>query len=121
MRIDLISKVVICIASLGGVLYAYLEQQNDLTKLRIRIPELAKEVRLIEEENTRLKLEIDRYENPKHLMELARRPEFSHLKHPLLDDILVVKPGKAMQEPIEIENNIFMQMAMPSVVIGARQ
>lgn len=121
MRIDLISKVVICISSFGGVLCAYLQQQNDLTKLRIRIPELAKEVRLIEEENARLKLEIDRYENPKHLMELARRPEFSHLKHPLLDDILVVKAGEALQTPPEVENNIFTQMALPSVVIGARQ
>ncbi len=84
-------QVLVCAFSCGGVLYAYVKQQNDVTKVRIELPRLAREVRQLEEQNSRLKFEIERFENPKHLMELAKRPEFSHLKHPLIGEIFVLQ------------------------------
>jgi hypothetical protein len=120
MKNVLVIKVLISAFSLSGVLYAYLEQHNDLTKLRIRIPEIAKEVHFVEEENVRLRLEIDRFENPKHLMELAKRPEYRHLKHPIIDDILVVAPGRPLEPREEIENSHKASGVWPGVVIGAR-
>ena len=79
-----------CLAVFGFCLYSYLEIQNALTELKIRIPVLDKEICLIREENSRLAYEIDRFESPAHLIELGSRPEFCHLKHPVLQEILTV-------------------------------
>lgn len=81
-----------CILAAGFALFAYIDKQNELTELRLAIPALAKEVKNIHEENIRLKYEIDSFESPIHLMELVRKPEFAHLKHPYLkDEIFLTK------------------------------
>ena len=105
MKKALIIKVLICALSFGGVLYAYIYKQNDLTKLRIEVPLVSKEVRALEEENSRLLFEIERFENPKHLMQLAKRPEFSHLKHPTFDEILTLQHRSIFKEIEEVKNN----------------
>lgn len=83
----------ICIFVAALTLFAYIEKQNELTELRLKIPTLAKEVKQIEEENIRLNYEIDQFESPIHLMELSRKPEFSHLKYPNLDQVLIFDEG----------------------------
>ena len=122
MRKHFFLKVIVCAFSFCTALYAYLQQQNDLTILRIELPTLTDEVRLLQEENMRLSLIIDQFENPKHLMQLAKRPEFSHLKHPIFDEIIV------LDEKIQIPQELFFEektkakslFGLPSVVIGAR-
>jgi len=86
----LLIRLLICIFVLGGFFYLYIDKQNDLTQLKIQIPKLARVIKEIEEENAQLKYEIERIENPKNLMELMRTPEFSHLKQPLLSDVVIV-------------------------------
>lgn len=81
----------ICILILSVTLFFYIEKRNRLTALRIEIPRLTKELNEEKEENIRLALELERFENPLHLMELARDPHFGHLKNPYLDDILIVQ------------------------------
>lgn len=88
--------IFICIFIVGITLYAYIEKQNLLTELRLKIPTLAKEVKQIQEENVRLKYEIDQFESPVHLIELSRKPEFSHLKYPQLDQIIILPEGKVL-------------------------
>jgi hypothetical protein len=83
-------KLGVCLTVFGLCLYSYLDTQNQLTHLKIRLPEVDKELKLIEEENRRLAYEIDQFESPSHLIELARNPEYAHLKHPLLKEILTV-------------------------------
>jgi cell division protein FtsL len=83
-------RTFICIFVAGLTFYAYIDKQNELVELRMAIPSLAKEVKTLEEENTRLKYEIERFESPIHLMELARKPEFSHLKYPYNHEILIL-------------------------------
>jgi hypothetical protein len=78
----LLARIFVCIFTVSVALYAYIERRNELTELRIAIPALAKEVHVIQEENKRLRYEIDRFESPIHLMELSKKPEFSHLKYP---------------------------------------
>jgi len=95
---NLLLRLGFCFAGLGFCLYSYLEAQNDLTQLKIRIPEWEKEIRLVREENQRLSYEIDQFQSPSHLIELARRPEFSHLKHPLLKEVLTVPEALAATE-----------------------
>lgn len=81
-------RIFACIFAVSIALYAYIEKHNELTELRIALPTLAKEVHAIHEENKRLGYEIDRFESPIHLMELSKKPEFSHLKYPYQDDIV---------------------------------
>ncbi len=86
----LLMQLGVCVCVAGGALFSYLEKQNRVTELKILLPELQKQIAVIEEENRRLAYEIDQLESPIHLMELARRPEFSHLKHPLIREIFTV-------------------------------
>jgi hypothetical protein len=67
------------------------DKKIEFMGLRLHIPLVIKELRSIQEENNRLQYEIERFENPSHLMELARKPEFGHLQHPLLQDIWVLE------------------------------
>lgn len=84
-------QVILCILIAGFMLYFYIDKLNELTELRLAIPALAKEVKQIQEENIRLRYEIDQFESPIHLMELARKPEFSHLKYPSLDEVIILQ------------------------------
>lgn len=88
------AKILLCIGIAGTFLYADIRKRNELTLLRLMIPPLAKEVKVIHEENIRLQYAIDCFENPIHLMELARKPEFSHLKHPLTNEVITIKSAE---------------------------
>lgn len=90
MNFGLLFRVFFCIVMLGGFLYTYILKQNEITKLRLEIPQVAKRLQSIEQENTRLRFEIDQFENPLNLMEMARRPEYRHLKHPLMNEIITI-------------------------------
>lgn len=84
--------------------YAYVSKVNQLTEVKLKVPKIEKEIRLLIEENKNLKYQIERFENPTHLMELARSVEYTHLKHPLLKDVLKVQEGVALGQVIESLN-----------------
>lgn len=90
-------RIFLCIFCAGIFLYSYIEKQNGLTRLRLKIPVLGKEIRDLKEYNTHLKYEIELFESPEHLITLSRNSEFSHLKHPLLKDIVALPQGIALQ------------------------
>jgi len=94
----MLMKLGICVSVFGCCLFSYLEKQNEVTELKIQLPEMERKIALIREESRRLRYEIDQFENPSHLIELAHRPEFSHLKHPLLREILTVPEAIAANE-----------------------
>lgn len=81
-------RVWICIAVFACVLYGIIDRQNMLTELRREIPILMKQVKAVEQENTRLQYEVDRFESPMNLIDLARKPEYGHLRHPYTEDIV---------------------------------
>ena len=83
-------RIIICIVFLGVCLYSYLDLQNEITELRIRIPHLSCEVRRIEEENTHLLYEIERFESPENLMHLAKQSEFAYMKYPTNQEVLTL-------------------------------
>jgi len=91
MNIEIFIRILICIMMIGCFLFAYINKQNTITELRLQIPHAATDLEAICQENTRLQFEIDQFENPKRLMELASTPEFSHLKHPLLNEIITIE------------------------------
>ena len=98
MHKGLLIRIGICFCVLGVLLYSFIEKQNRLTRLKMEIPQVAKQINDLKEMNHSLQYEIKQFENPAHLMELVRCPEFSHLKHPFIGDILTVKEGIALGE-----------------------
>jgi hypothetical protein len=96
-------RLFICILAAGLTLFAYIEKQNGLTELRLAIPALAKEVKNLHEENKRLTYEIRHFESPIHLMELMRKPEFSHLKYPMLPEVVFLPQGTTLEENVHGE------------------
>ncbi|MCB1109445.1 MAG: hypothetical protein KDK64_00545 [Chlamydiia bacterium] len=90
MNRSLLLRLLICIFAAGGFLYTYIDTLNDLTELKMEVPELAAQLRTLEEENGQLSLEIERFENPSHLISLLREKEYSHLHYPYLKEVVMV-------------------------------
>ena len=89
-------RLLVCILTAGITLFGYIEKQNELTELRLAIPVLTKAVKSMQEENIRLMYEIEQFESPIHLMELMKKPEFSHLKYPFLKDEIFLPVGEPL-------------------------
>lgn len=87
---SILLRVWLCIFIFTCLLYGIIHKQNQLTRIRREIPVLMKEVRAIEEENTRLQYEVDSFESPMNLIELLRKPQYSHLKFPYRKDVTVI-------------------------------
>ncbi len=87
---QLLMQIGVCISFVGFCLYSYLDAQNDLTHLKMHLPQKEKEIEQIQEEMKRLSYTIDQFENPTNLIELAHKPEYRHLRHPVLREILTV-------------------------------
>lgn len=88
MNRGLLIRLLMCVLVFGLFLYAYLNQMVAITNLRLQIPHLAKDVHTLMEENRKLRYEIECFENPVHLLELSRKPEFGHLRFPKTDEVM---------------------------------
>lgn len=91
----------ICLFFFAVCIYSYLDMQNAVTRLRIEVPKLAKELRSIEEENVRMRFAAESFENPQHLMMLARDKAFAKLKFPLAKEVVALKQGSEWADPFE--------------------
>lgn len=85
--------IFLCILAAGFTLYFHIDRDNRLTALQLALPELEKKVKLLQQKNERLQYEVDRFESPIHLMELLRKPEYSHLKYPYVRDVVALPSG----------------------------
>jgi len=95
----LLIRVIFCVSIAAFSLYAYIHKHNQLTALQMKVPLLQKQLKSLEDEIAILQFEKEKFENPIHLMELARQPQFGHLKHPLITDIIeVTVPAGAFNE-----------------------
>lgn len=86
----LLFRSIFCVGIAAFFLYAYIHKHNQLTSIQMKVPLLQKQLKLIEDEIALLQFEKEKFENPVHLMELARQPQFGHLKHPLMTDIIEI-------------------------------
>ena len=87
----LLLRLWLCIFIAGIALYKYIDKLNELTELRLSIPVLTKELNEIQEKNLELRYAIEQFESPVHLMELARKPEFGHLKYPPITQVIIIE------------------------------
>ena len=108
-------RIVICILFLSGCLYSYLDVQNAITDLRIQIPRLTNEVRRIEEENTQFKFQIEKFESPENLMQIAKMSEFSHLKFPVCRDVLTLRQDNLITSK---EEKVILRKAKPTITFA---
>lgn len=83
-------KLLACVSCVAFAVYMYINSSNSVMELRLAIPQMQKEVRALHAENERLQYEIDQFESPLHLMELSRKPEFSHMKSSFLQDVIQI-------------------------------
>lgn len=83
-------RLVVFVCFFGGLLYAYVNKQNDLTKLQLEMPCLWSSLRQLEQENVALGFLIDKLESPEHLMRIADLPEYHYLHYPDEDSVYVV-------------------------------
>lgn len=88
---SLIFRWIFSFTLIGGALILYIDQLNDLTRLRLEIPLHVTALKNLQEENQRLQYEIDQFESPLYLMELLKKPEFSHLKFPRESEVIVIE------------------------------
>lgn len=93
MNIGWIYRVGICLFVFTLSLISYISKQNELTRLKICIPKIEKELFSLKGEVCQLHYEIDQFESPDRLMDLACHPDYAHLKHPLLKDIETIPKG----------------------------
>ena len=114
-------RVMVCIGSLGLFLFSYVDTQNAVTQRRLEIPVLAKEIKDLKEQNTHLQYEIDLFESPEHLMQLARHSEFSHLKQPMLKEILTMPEGLALESTSEEPEEKVAKGPKVKFAIGAKK
>lgn len=99
------SQILFFLLCFTFTLYSYVDRQSHLTALRLKLPEVAREIRQMREDAASLRYEIDRFESPEHLIVLARLPQFAHLRHPLLADIAKYREGLALNIPSEREKS----------------
>jgi hypothetical protein len=86
-------RILICIVSFGFALYSYIDEQNELTELRLELPKLEKEVHLLLDENNRLQYEIEKSESPIRLIHLQEEPQYQKLIHPSIDKVWIIGEG----------------------------
>jgi hypothetical protein len=58
-----------------------------------------KELKGIQEENVRLRYEVESFENPHHLMVLAQKPEFAHLKYVNMSEVVQISNQPPLKMP----------------------
>ncbi len=95
--------VCLCLLCFGLCLYSYVGKHNAVMKLRIEVPKLTRTLKAAEEENMRLVYAIQEFESPQHLMRLASSKEFSHLKFPLLKEVVTLKQAVALARVADLK------------------
>jgi hypothetical protein len=87
----------------------------------MRLPKISKEIEAVREKSAHLHYQIECFENPEHLLTIAGRPEYAHLKFPFVEEVLTVKEGLALQWGAPEEEAAGQAKAKTAVVIGAKQ
>ena len=114
-------KIAVCILGCAAIGYEHIHQLNELTSMRIEIPQIQQEIAFMNEEIDRLNYEFQSIENPHHLLHLAKHAEYSDLQFPLYDDIVVLQAQPTSQEIIlaKQEKPFKIQTFKLSVILGA--
>ncbi len=98
-----LGKILACVVSFSAALFAYLDARNDVTRLMIELPRLSSELSYIEEHNTILQYEVEKFENPMFLLGLLKETEYAHLLSSTKEEIIAISNK---DEKIEMKNTV---------------
>lgn len=121
MNKGVLLRLILCVSVFALYLYQIIQKQNTLNYLSLQIPKLARDVKSLEEENTKLQFEIEKFESPENLMRLVRTEQFTHLRYPLLKEVLSLEEGIALQvdeDPLQDSAKPFRPR--PVLAVGAK-
>ena len=77
-----IFKVLWCVFFFSILTYFYLDSQNQLIQRKFKLEPLISNVQKLKEQNRHLYYEIQSFESPSNLMELAKNDSYRHLTYP---------------------------------------
>jgi hypothetical protein len=113
-------RFMVCLFFFSFSIYSYLDKHNSCTELKLRLPKITKEIEAIREGNASLQYQIECFENPQQLLDLASRPEYAHLKFPFTEEVLTVKEGLALQSGTSDDEAAETSKNKTTIVIGAK-
>lgn len=93
----LLCRLFTCVAVLCLSLYAYIDQHNAVTQLRLAIPALKKQLLEIQERNEALEYQVSRLESPTRLMDLLDEPRYAHFRFPRNEDLVTLERSDAAE------------------------
>lgn len=83
-------KLLVCFCALGISLYQLVEEQNRLAALRVALPALEQEVRLLQAEILAMRHLLKGNQAPAKLLKWAKEPAYAHLSFPSEPEILYI-------------------------------
>lgn len=113
-------RLLCCLLILSVYFYLVIQKQNSVNYLSLQIPKLNKDLKTLEEENLKLQFEIDCFESPDHLMQLVKKEGFTHLRYPVVKDVVTVAEGVALHMDRQDTEKTFRRFKTePVLAVGA--
>lgn len=113
-------RLLCCLLILSVYFYLVIQKQNSVNYLSLQIPKLNKDLKTLEEENLKLQFEIDCFESPDHLMQLVKKEGFTHLRYPVVKDVVTVAEGVALHMDRQDTQKTFRRFKTePVLAVGA--
>lgn len=81
-------KILFCFFAIGLSLYTLIEEQNQLAALRVALPALEQEVRLLQADILSMRNLLKARQAPATLLQWSTQPEYAHLEYPYTPQIL---------------------------------
>ncbi len=93
--------------------------ENELTAYRLSIPQLSKEVKLLAEENTRLRFEKERFESAENLLKIAASDQYTSLLFPIATNVSTFPRGFSLAKNLPRGENTSHLPAKPKLAFRA--
>lgn len=114
-KMNTLFRIFLCLGTLCLFAFLSIRKENEITAFRLQIPELTKEVKVLVEENTRLRFEKEQFESPENLLKIASTPAFSSLHFPIATNVSVFPKGFFLARNTSEDNNSLDLKAKPKL------
>lgn len=98
-----IGQIFVCVSLFVFFLLSYLDRQNKVVELQLKLPKIRKQIEKISQENQTLKRKINEFEHPSQLMSLLKEKKYEHLSNYLDQDIVCLSRASELilEEKVE--------------------
>ncbi len=109
MNSKILVQILCCLTVFTFYLYHIIQKQNQINYLSLNLPKIVKELKTLEEENMRLRFQVNSFQSPDHLMQLVKEEQYTHLKMPLLKEVFTFQEGLALNQ----DQDIYKDQSLP--------